>query len=133
MSEHPPERRRVPGQFITMDAAMLAQQNERLASLDESIQALAKSVNQRPTKFDLESTRKRLRNQLIATVLVGAILFTFVFIQNQKLQQACLDRNANTEKFRTLIAVITNETSKADPDGPVATSLTEYLLSLIHI
>jgi hypothetical protein len=112
-----------------MDAAMLAAQNQRLDELNENIQKLAKSVEARPTKYDLEKARKRVRNQLIATILVGLALMTYMFGQQQKIKQACMDRNANNAAFRVLIAEVIEKVSQS-PDIELRDQLVQYLNTL---
>lgn len=131
MSEQPPpERRRVPGKFITMDAAMLAQQNERLASLDTSVQKLAKAVSARPTKYDLKQARKRSRNQLLATIVVFGLVVGGVIYNQRKLDAQCLDRNRNAEAFRSLLIVLIAQADLTPEETPVEKAIRDYFNTL---
>lgn len=129
-----PERRaseKVP--FISMDAAMLAVQTEQLKVLNAGIEKLTTAVGDRPTKHDLEQTRKRLRNQLIITIVLFFILACGLYYEQQKAVQGCEDRNDNTIKFRTLIAVLVQEGSRDQQVTPVETALTDYLTTLKEV
>lgn len=134
MSDHPPERRRMAGQFITMDAAMLAAQNERLDQLNENIQALAKSIAERPTQYDLNQARKRSRNQLIATILVFAMVLGGVIYNQKRLDAQCKDRNRNAEAFRTLlVTLLANPSQPGSENSPGAIALRKYTDTLTVI
>lgn len=127
MSDHPPERRRMAGQFITMDAAMLAAQNERLDQLNENIQALAKSIGERPTKYDLKQARKRSRNQLIATIVVFALVMGGVVYNQKRLDAQCEDRNRNAEAFKALlVTLLANPSQPGSENSPGAIALRKY-------
>jgi hypothetical protein len=123
-----PERRKVPP-LVSMDAALLADQNQRLDRLNASIEDLAEAVKGRPTKLDLEATRKRLRDQLIITILLFAVVCGGLVWQQGKTVRACDDRNSNTEKFRILIAVLVQEGENRG-QTPINDALKDYLTTL---
>lgn len=109
-----PERRRAPGQFITMDAAMLAAQNERLEQLNNNIVKLAKAVDTRPTREELDRQRKFDRIRRWASVaLVGLVLAGF-YVQQREISKlieqdrrstfgVCEERNRDNGEFLALL------------------------------
>lgn len=118
-------------QMITADAVLLAAQNERIDRLVSSIEQLTAAVSHRPTRHDLESTRRRLRNQVIATMLSGLVLFALVGANFLDLREQCQDRNANTVAFRTLLIFLVEETDK--PGSNTDDALSTYLDTLVPV
>ena len=133
MSEQPPERQRTAGKFITMDAAMLAAQNERLDRLNDNIQALAQSIAERPTKYDLKQARKRSRNQLLATILVFAFVTGGVVYNLDRLDDQCEDRNRNAAAFQALLFVLISQAEQTPEETPVEKAIKDYADTLKEI
>lgn len=126
MSDQPPERGRTAGKFITMDAAMLAAQNERLDQLNSNIQALAQSIAERPTKYDLKQARRRSRNQLLATILVFAFVAGGLIYNLAKIDNQCEDRNRNAAAFQALLFVLITQAEQSPEETKVERAIKEY-------
>lgn len=125
----PPDNGDKKSATITADAVMLAAQNERIDRLVGSIEHLTEAVGNRPTKYDLRKTKNRLRNQLLATIAVSLILFSFVFLNERSLERQCQDRNANTQAFRSLIVYLLS----AVENESTAEALERYLNTLVTV
>lgn len=123
----------MPGQFVTMDAAMLAAQNERLDQLNDNIQKLATSIAERPTQWDLKQARRRSRNQLIATIVVFAMVMSGVVYNQRRLDAQCQDRNDNAAAFRTLLVVIVSQGQQSPEESPIEKALNDYLDTIKQI
>jgi hypothetical protein len=115
--------------LVRLDETLLASQIGKLDKLDESVQQLAIAIKQRPSILDLERTRKRLRNQLIATVVAFSLIAAGLLYDQYLLHNQCLDRNSNAAQFRELLIVLTEE-SNSNPPSRIDRALEEYRDSL---
>lgn len=144
MSYEGPDRREhkapVP-QFISMDAAMLRQQTERIDALVEGIGKLAKAIAARPTAEEIAHDKKMSRIRNVAGIVLLATIFTGFGLQQRELDSiverdrlrtfdACESRNESNRDFLKLLA----DLAALDPAvGPVDQIFTQYASNLKEV
>lgn len=117
-----PERRH--STFISMDAAMLARQSEKIDELIQHIDRLSEAIDTRPTREELR--RRHKREAIRRWLLIGTAVITFAFLgyqQNeindlleddrQETFTVCEDRNRENAQFLNLLTRVTEIS-----DGP---------------
>lgn len=103
-----------PPNFISVDAALLAKQAEKLDALKKSVEDLVRAVDTRPTREELAEQARRNRLKRIATgVLLGLIGYGFFHQQQQYAElltdyrtfsyNACTARNIENGKIIKLL------------------------------
>lgn len=113
-----------------VDSKILQAQTDQIVLLTDSVERLANAVSMRPTKYDVESSQRRLRNQLILTI-VGFLFITALLFQDQRvLDRQCVERNNNTSAFRTLIVFLVDRTNE---DVETNQALNKYLNTLVPV
>ena len=128
--------------FISVDAALLAKQAEKLEALKTSVEALTKAVAHRPTRQELDEQARRNRLKRIAlAVLVGLIAWGFWQQQNQYLDlledhrkltyETCNSRNTENAKNVKLLTRLSERQQPNRPRDPLAEEIVaDYIKSL---
>lgn len=123
---------------ITMDAAMLAQLNERVKELNENVQKLAMSVSTRPTREELEEQRRRDLIKRVAVFFLSVLIFGGFYLQQREINRileidrkhtfaVCEERNKDNLEFLELLKEITDRTPGESEFDEL---LTDYALTL---